>query len=348
MKRLILALAAMSISTAAAAVTTPPPLNGKAVVDSADILTPIQEDSVNDKLLQIQKSTNHQVAVLTLPTLNGEDAADFGLNAFRYYKLGSKERNDGVLLLVSMSNPRRLQISVGYGLEGELTDAESRRITETMKPFMKGGEYAEAILTGLDGIESEITKEVVTPQQVAASNERRKTENAPDLTWLILGIIILFGGGIGSILYINAKARREEEEAEKRRRIREAAREVPWDVAVERAKKFNEAFAPKAPAPKVTPIPAPKVKHSPEDLAKAREIVENDRRREQEAEARRRREREEDERRQRDSYSSSSWSSSSSSDSSSSWSSSSSSYDSGSSFSGDGGSSGGGGGGSDW
>jgi len=199
MKRILLAMAVLALTTPAfAAIPNPPPLDPtKSVVDGANILDDAQEAALEAQTRQIYDATHHHIVVLTTPTMEGYSGVEYGNNAFRYYKIGNRTRNDGVLLLVSMSNPRRLQIVPGYGLEGELTDARSVEITEAMKPVMKAGDYGAAISQGVDQIGTTITKEVVTPQQLAATAPGTQTavEKAESSdTWLtILAIILVLG-----------------------------------------------------------------------------------------------------------------------------------------------------------
>jgi len=199
MKRILLAMAALALTTPAfAEIPNPPPLDPtKSVVDGANILDDAQEAALEAQTRQIYDATHHHIVVLTTPTMEGYSGVEYGNNAFRYYKIGNRTRNDGVLLLVSMSNPRRLQIVPGYGLEGELTDARSVEITEAMKPVMKAGDYGAAISQGVDQIGTTITKEVVTPQQLAATAPGTQTavEKAESSdTWLtILAIFLVLG-----------------------------------------------------------------------------------------------------------------------------------------------------------
>lgn len=199
MKRILLAMAVLALTTPAfAAIPNPPPLDPtKSVVDGANILDDAQEAALEAQTRQIYDATHHHIVVLTTPTMEGYSGVEYGNNAFRYYKIGNRTRNDGVLLLVSMSNPRRLQIVPGYGLEGELTDARSVEITEAMKPVMKAGDYGAAISQGVDQIGTTITKEVVTPQQLAATAPGTQTavEKAESSdTWLtILAIFLVLG-----------------------------------------------------------------------------------------------------------------------------------------------------------
>lgn len=223
MKRLILAIAALAMSSPAlAAVDNPPPLaSNSSLVDAADILTPEQEQAIEAQTREVYDVTHHHIVVLTMPTLNGADVRDYINNAFRFYKIGNQTRNDGVLLLVSMKDPRRLQIEVGYGLEGVLTDATSTQITDAMKTQMRGGDYYGAISGGVQNIASVIQEEVVTPQKLAetAPTARTAVQQAEDkdsglALLVILGLIALGVGGFFLYNQIQAKRAKARKDAE--------------------------------------------------------------------------------------------------------------------------------------
>ena len=67
----------------------------------------------------------------------------------RSYKLGQKEDNNGVLLVVA-PNEKKVRIEVGYGLEGMLTDAiSSQIISSVMIPEFKNGKMSEGVKEGV-------------------------------------------------------------------------------------------------------------------------------------------------------------------------------------------------------
>ena len=67
--------------------------------------------------------------VVTVRSLQGLTIEDYGVRLGRQWKIGQKDKNNGVLLVVA-PNERKVRIEVGYGLEGELTDAVTRLIIE--------------------------------------------------------------------------------------------------------------------------------------------------------------------------------------------------------------------------
>jgi uncharacterized protein len=117
-----------------------PYLTGR-VVDNAEILKPDTRRQVTEALRSHEQQTTNQIAVLTVPTLNGESVEEYAVRVFEQWKLGQKGKDNGVLLVV-VPQDRRMRIEVGYGLEGTLTDAHaSRIIRNVMTPRFKQGDY---------------------------------------------------------------------------------------------------------------------------------------------------------------------------------------------------------------
>jgi len=147
----LFAAALLCASAAALAALQFPTLSGR-VVDEAGILAPQAQADISALLAAHEQSTSNQVVVVTLKSLQGDDIADYGYQLGRQWGIGQKGKNNGVLLIVA-PNERKLRIEVGYGLEGVLTDAESRMIIErVMKPYFKQDNYEQGIRAGVDAI----------------------------------------------------------------------------------------------------------------------------------------------------------------------------------------------------
>jgi uncharacterized protein len=137
------------VVAAGAAVAAPsfPPLTGR-VVDDAGILSQETQDRLTALLAEQERQTGNQVVVATVKSLQGEDIADYGYQLGRAWGIGQKDKNTGALVIVSPST-HDVRIEVGYGLEGELTDAQSKLIIENaMLPFFKKGDYDSGVLAG--------------------------------------------------------------------------------------------------------------------------------------------------------------------------------------------------------
>src|SRR5690349_9249170 len=128
----------------APAAPTFPNLSGR-VVDAANIIPPDVEARLDQKLAALETQSHRQLVVATLPDLQGYDIADYGYQLGRAWGIGSKQKNDGALLIVAPKE-RKLRIEVGYGLEGVLTDGMSSLIiNQTILPKFKQGDMPGGI-----------------------------------------------------------------------------------------------------------------------------------------------------------------------------------------------------------
>lgn len=126
-----------------------PPLTGR-VVDRTATLSADQAAALEQKLKDFEERKGSQVAVLIVPTTQPETIEQFSMRVVDQWKLGRKKVDDGALLLVAKDD-RRLRIEVGYGLEGALNDATSRRIIdEVITPKFRTGDFAGGIADGVD------------------------------------------------------------------------------------------------------------------------------------------------------------------------------------------------------
>ena len=135
-------------STCAAEV---PYLTGR-VVDTAEILQPQTREHLSAALKAHEEKTTNQVAVLTVPTIDGESVEEYAVRVFEDWKLGRKGKDNGVLVVV-VPQDRKMRIEVGYGLEGTLTDVSANRIIRIeMTPQFKTGNYDRGISDGVTAI----------------------------------------------------------------------------------------------------------------------------------------------------------------------------------------------------
>ena len=145
-----------------------PPLTGR-VVDEAGILSLSFRNEISAQLAAHEQATSNQVVVVTLKTLRGDDISDYGYQLGRHWAIGQKGKNNGVLLIVA-PNEKKMRIQVGYGLEGVLTDAESRVIIErVIKPPFRQGDYEQGIRAGVNAIFAALGGEFQAPPSPTAA-----------------------------------------------------------------------------------------------------------------------------------------------------------------------------------
>ncbi|WP_375664707.1 MULTISPECIES: TPM domain-containing protein [unclassified Bartonella] len=128
------------------------------VNDVAHLLDNATKEDLTKKLAALEEKTGDQIVLVTLPTLSGNDIETYSNSLFRTWGLGQKKINNGVLLVIA-PNERTARIEVGYGLEGELTDALSSVIINSfMIPNFREGNYQKGIAEAVDAIIKVITE----------------------------------------------------------------------------------------------------------------------------------------------------------------------------------------------
>ena len=191
MRRALLAVVAAAAFALPAAARDVPFLSGR-VVDDAQVLDSGTIASLDQKLKAHEAKTGHQVAVLTIPSLDGEAIEDFSLKVARTWQLGQKGKNDGVLLLI-VRDDRKLRIEVGYGLEGSLPDALCGRIIrDEITPRFRSGNYPAGVSAGTDAILGAIDG-TYTPPPDSRTMLRTRGGGEPGLIEKIMLSFFVFG-----------------------------------------------------------------------------------------------------------------------------------------------------------
>jgi uncharacterized protein len=122
------------------------------VNDFANILTPDQKHALESKLVALDDSTSTQITVVIVPTVGSYSISDYNVELGRAWGVGGKQYNNGVVLLIAKED-RKLDITVGYGLEGALPDVVAKSIIDDIiVPNFKGNDYYRGIDQGTDAI----------------------------------------------------------------------------------------------------------------------------------------------------------------------------------------------------
>ena len=117
--------------------------------DEAHIFSQNERDELLNLVQNFEQNSTTQIAIVTLNSLENKSIEELSLEIARGYKLGQKEDNNGVLLVVA-PNEKKVRIEVGYGLEGVLTDAAaSEIINSVMIPEFKNGKMSEGVKDGV-------------------------------------------------------------------------------------------------------------------------------------------------------------------------------------------------------
>ena len=175
-------VAALLASVIAASALTFPQLTGR-VVDEAGILDAGTRAALDQKLADFEAKTTGQLVVVTLKSLQDTSIEDYGYQLGRHWGIGQKDKNSGALLIVA-PNERKVRIEVGYGLEGNLTDAVSKLIIEnSILPRFRASDFAGGINRGVDDIIQVLT--------TGADEFRERAKVRPDSHPSFVNILVL-------------------------------------------------------------------------------------------------------------------------------------------------------------
>ncbi len=184
------------------------------VNDFADIFSQEQKINLETKISQFEKESSNEISVVTINSLEGDVIENFGVKLFEDWGIGKKDKDNGVLLLIAIED-RKMRIEVGYGLEGSLTDIQSKRIiTDILTPTFKNADYYNGTSLAIDRMIA-VTKGEYTAEAGAGMASKINARNIESYFWLIIfGFYLLValkrylaksrswweGGVIGAIL----------------------------------------------------------------------------------------------------------------------------------------------------
>lgn len=183
----------------------PDPTSEFYVNDFADLINDEAEKNIIQVNLNYEQTEEKpQIVVATVKNLQGLDENKYAVELFEKWKIGSKENNNGILVILSLEE-RRIKIEVGYGLEGAVTDSEAGRILDDSIDYLSAGDYS----TGLENIFYQLALRVNEEygydndeifNNVSVTETENNSSDAGALVKLILLILLIiiingFGGG---------------------------------------------------------------------------------------------------------------------------------------------------------
>ena len=206
--KLILAAFSLWLVMAGAVTAADYPVLTGRVVDNAHLLSSASLQNLEQKLHLLEDQSQIQLVVATVPSLGGQEIEPYANGLFRFWQLGQKGKDNGLLLLVA-PNERRVRIEVGYGLEGTVTDAVSKLIiVNDITPRFKTGDYNGGIVAGVDDLVSVLSADAGTwqPKRHAAQAQDQASGWIVPLLMLVffLSVVIslLRGGAFGQFVLL--------------------------------------------------------------------------------------------------------------------------------------------------
>jgi uncharacterized protein len=197
---LLLALLCLTVAFGVRSQDLPPKPNPPRLVnDFANALSATERASLESKLVAYDDSTSSQITLVTIPSVEPYDIADYAFKLGRAWGVGEQGKNNGIVLLWAPKD-RKVFIATGYGLEGAIPDAIAKRIvSDVIIPEFKKEQYYQGLDLGIDALMSYASGEF------KADPKDRNAAEEPSgfLTFIVIFIIIMIiiarskGGGGG-------------------------------------------------------------------------------------------------------------------------------------------------------
>jgi uncharacterized protein len=189
-----------------------PTLSGR-VVDDAHVLSDQAKGDLDQKLAALEAKNSRQLVVVTIPSLQGYDIADYGYQLGRAWGIGQAKLNNGVLFIVAPTE-HRVRIEVGYGLEPIITDALSEVIIQqAVLPKFRTGDFSGGVEGGVDALIQQLSldpsqaeaKAAAAAQQAQGDQGAMSGASPLSILVIILFVAIAFGrifGGFGFLPFL--------------------------------------------------------------------------------------------------------------------------------------------------
>lgn len=125
------------------------------VTDTSGKLSSAQVQQLNAKLTEYNHRTQNEIAVVVVPSLEGSNLSDATHEVFQGFKIGKAGLDNGILLFIAV-NDHKMRLETGKGIEGEITDVESKTILDSMGPFFRANNFNAGIDSAVNQIEAKL------------------------------------------------------------------------------------------------------------------------------------------------------------------------------------------------
>ncbi len=180
----------------------PKPAEETSLYDYVDLLPESQENILEQKLIRYSDSTSTQIVIAIIESTEGENINYLGAQWGQAWGIGQEGKDNGILIILA-SKDRRIAINTGYGVEGSLTDAMSKRIIDTVIiPEFKKGDYYSGLDKGAEAIFKVLTGEFKEDRSFGKKDKFPFRAILPFIIFIIIFIILASrnnrrGGGRG-------------------------------------------------------------------------------------------------------------------------------------------------------
>lgn len=191
----LLVLLTSCLLLAGAYAKTVPPVSNRFVNDYANVLSAGDRQYLETKLKHYFDTTSTQIVVVLEKSLDGDDLFEYSQRLAQAWGIGEKGKNNGLLIYAAIDD-RKLQVQVGYGLEGSIPDALTARVRRNLiNPAFREQQYAKGLDAGTTAFMQAASGEFVNDRE-----DKPLSGFSPSAIFIfiiVITLIILFSRGGG-------------------------------------------------------------------------------------------------------------------------------------------------------
>ncbi len=167
------------------------PVHDGFVTDLASVLTDTQEQQLEQQIQTIESATTAEIAVLTIPSLEGADIAQVAIEVGHSWGVGKEDVDNGVMMVIAV-NDRQFFIATGYGVEGILPDIRAKQIGDANFPdYFRAGDYFSGIKGALTDIDGFLRQDESIISEYKNSYQKSEDQETKEGALVSVGIIAL-------------------------------------------------------------------------------------------------------------------------------------------------------------
>lgn len=168
----------------------PKPSLQTSVYDYVNLLPEGQKKALEQKLIRYSDSTSTQIVMAIIASTEGENINYLGAQWGQKWGIGQSSKDNGILVILARDD-RKIAINTGYGVEGSLTDAMSRRIIQNIIiPEFKKGDYYQGLNLGADAIFQVLNGEFKEDRTFNETNAPPLSSFLPFIIFLVILFIL--------------------------------------------------------------------------------------------------------------------------------------------------------------
>jgi len=163
------------------------------VNDFSNTLDASSKQTLEAYCANLERVTGVQMAIVLVPTLDGEPIEDAANRLYHEWGIGKKGKDEGILIMLAVKD-RKSRAEIGYGVEPIITDGAAGGILRQIRPILQQGNYGGALLGAAEQMGNTIAQSkgvaLDTPEPLRATGRAARGTSIP-FPLILIGLFFL-------------------------------------------------------------------------------------------------------------------------------------------------------------